>query len=290
MSAANWTPASLVRQAAPASEADLLLTRRTAFARALAGILSVTAFRTIEVTPGPTQILKLSEWQATQNPFGTVLRYECTQTPDQFALHLPGVFVSQLVDLHYGGDGQVRLQSSFTAAELKFVERLGERFGVPLPALCCATAQTEPQVKAQVSSLLDYQGTAREQICLMPFFVEGTGLKSATINCWVAMDVVGKLTDANLPENQTPKPLDPSWQRALQNAALDIPVFARAVLAQSRIGMDRLLALKAGDILPILVRPAVPLVAGGQQIALGAIGEANGMAAFKIESEGETLK
>lgn len=285
MSAADWVPASLLPQAKPLRDDDMLVSQRSIFARTLADILSATAARPVEVAAGPVQMLRLNEWQASQNPFGAVMQYDSLVASNQIALHLPGFLISQLLDIHYGGNGQLPSQSNFSAAEMKFVERLGTRFELPLSQFFGPTDRNDLQLTTLVSSLLNFQPpSSREQICLMPFFVESAGLKSATINIWVAVGKIGKLVEASTARNAAATPVDAGWQQALQSAALDIPVSASAVLSRSQIAMDRLLTLTVGDILPILVRPTVPLVAGGQQIAVGTIGEANRMAAFKIES------
>ena len=70
--------------------------------------------------------------------------------------------------------------------------------------------------------------------------------------------------------------------RALQNVSLPV----RSVVARPTLSVSELLALKAGDVIPITLAPKVPLIVGNRRLAEGTIGEQEGRAAFQVETIG----
>lgn len=74
------------------------------------------------------------------------------------------------------------------------------------------------------------------------------------------------------------------WHPALAHAAADISVDARAVLMEPVVGLERLLGLAVGDILPGTPAGAVQLLVEGRPVALGSIGVQSGHRALKIDT------
>jgi flagellar motor switch protein FliM len=70
----------------------------------------------------------------------------------------------------------------------------------------------------------------------------------------------------------------------MQSATLRVPLPARAILTQTEVPVSRLLSLRPGDILPVMLPADVPLLVAGHLFARGTIGEANGRSALKIEN------
>jgi flagellar motor switch protein FliM len=76
---------------------------------------------------------------------------------------------------------------------------------------------------------------------------------------------------------------DPLWRSRLAQQMQEIRLPARTVLARPSLNLQDLLALKAGDVIPVNIARNLPLIVGTQVVAHGTIGEQNGHAAFRIE-------
>lgn len=76
----------------------------------------------------------------------------------------------------------------------------------------------------------------------------------------------------------------PDWQAALAKGLCDVRLPLRSVLARPLLSVAQLCALQVGDILPIPVPRSLPLLINGVRFASGAIGDAGGQAAFRIDA------
>ncbi len=75
-----------------------------------------------------------------------------------------------------------------------------------------------------------------------------------------------------------------AWRGALAARLGDVRLSARCILARPQLSVAQLLALQPGDILPIPMPRALPLLIDGKRFATGTIGEQAGQAAFRIEA------
>lgn len=73
------------------------------------------------------------------------------------------------------------------------------------------------------------------------------------------------------------------WQSALARRAGDIAMPARSVIARPLLSMQQLMALRPGDVIPIGMPRAVPLLVADRRVATGTIGERDGRVAFMID-------
>jgi flagellar motor switch protein FliM len=74
------------------------------------------------------------------------------------------------------------------------------------------------------------------------------------------------------------------WHAALAAGLGDVHLPLRSVLARPLLSVGQLFALQKGDILPIPVPRAVPLLVNDVRFAHGAIGDSGGQAAFRIDA------
>src|SRR3546814_20316245 len=74
------------------------------------------------------------------------------------------------------------------------------------------------------------------------------------------------------------------------SALSDVRLEARSVLARPNLSVAELLQLKPGDVIPISGPALVPLLVAGRPVALGKIGDQDGLAALKTEKIEGRLK
>lgn len=245
-------------------------------ARGMQSLLDIRASGEIEVTAGTANAARYPEWRIAQNPFGALLRIGRGDNSDELFVHLPGHLLSQIVDLHYGGSGAVPPHADFSAAELQFVARIGERFALLLEAAGIARFRL---VETHTDLLQAGWPKSREAIAVQPFTVEGGAIKPAVISLILCSETICTLSE----RDTNNKPTDAAWAGRMRAATMRVRLPARTILTRSDISFQRLLTLAPGDVLPLRLPTQIPLVVAGHIIAHGSLGEANGRAALLIE-------
>lgn len=228
---------------------------------------------------------RYSEWSPLQPACSLLMPFELGKDGGEIVVHVPGQLISQILDLQYGGSGDVPPRHSFSTSELRLVARLGGHL-LPFINRAMLGIVGEPvkampvQTDLPAFDLPQY----RDSIVLAKIYIQPAGLKSTAISCFVGYAQAKKMALRFADANPTQLPAEPEWQTKMQNAALRVTLPARAILTQADFPVSRLLSLRAGDILPVLLPTDVPLIVGGRHFARGSIGESNGRAALKIEN------
>ena len=86
------------------------------------------------------------------------------------------------------------------------------------------------------------------------------------------------------PEGENASVVDAIWRDRLEQAVLQVRLPIRSVFARPELSLEKLIALKPGDIIPVLMPRYVPVSIGDRLFAHGSVGESNGRTAIKIES------
>lgn len=228
---------------------------------------------------------RYSEWCPSQPAFSLLMPFELGKDAGELVVVVPGQLISQILDVQYGGSGDVPLRSSFSASETRLVARMNAHLLpyihramqgiIPDPA----TAQPV-QTEMQAFNLPQY----RDSIVLAKIDVECAAFGPTMIHCFIGYAHAKKIAMRFADANPTVLPAEPEWQARMQNAALRVSLPARAVLTHADVPVSRLLSLRAGDILPVMLPADVPLLVAGRRFARGVIGESNGRAALKVEN------
>lgn len=273
--------ASLLRREDSVDDFAALAPHADRLARAFQDMLAKRASGLIETKSGDIQATRYPEWRIAQNPFGMLLRYYMAGSGSELIVHIPGYLVSQIIDIHYGGTGQLPVRAAFTPAEIKFVERLGEQLA---PHIVLGARGSAELVETQTDILNFGWPKSLDAICLLSIFVESPAIKSATISCIMSVETARTVASQMADGDTQTLTDDPVWQRKMQSAAMRVRVPARAILTRCELPAARLLTLAPGDILPVILPGKVPLTIAGHHFAEGTIGEANGRAALQIET------
>jgi flagellar motor switch protein FliM len=269
--------ASLLRTSDQGDDFARLLPVSDRLARAFREIFSGVK---VEVKTGSIAPARYTEWRITQNPFAVLLRFASGTRDDELVVHVPGYLISQLVDLSYGGKGQIGARGEFSPTEIRFIERVANQL---LPHVGLAFAAPGQLVEMQFDSLAFAWPKSRDQIVLANLFIENPVIKSATITCFMDFATARQIGDRLQETTGTNSAIDPHWREKMKAAAMYVHMPARAVLTRAELPASQLLTLKPGDILPVLLPSQIPLTVAGRPFARGTIGEENGRAALKIE-------
>lgn len=249
-------------------------------ARGMQAVLDSRATGEIMVTAGTANAARYPEWRISQNPFGALLRFGTVGCNNDLLVHLPGHLLNQIVDLHYGGCGTVPIQTEFTAAELQFAARIGERFALLFEAAGLGEVRF---YESQTDLLQAGWPKSREAIAVQPFTCEGSAIKPAVISLILSTETVNGLSKRNDSDPMNDMPSDAAWTKRMRAAAMRVRLPARTILTRTDISFQRLLTLAPGEVLPLLLPAQIPLTVAGHLFAHGSLGEANGRAALLIE-------
>ncbi|MBC6436508.1 hypothetical protein FM036_47570 [Nostoc sp. HG1] len=251
--------------------------------RGLQELLSTASGHPVSVKPGSVNAGSYNEWRIAQNPFGMLLRYQLTAQHGQVLVHIPGVLLSQIVDLAYGGNGNLAVRSAFTPAETRFAERVAEQLAPVIRAALGAILSVTPAFIALETDLLNAAWSkAQDRVLIGTAFVDSTGVKPATIG-WIICAEIAKSACSLQVANDASSP-DPVWRDRMRASAMAVRMPARSVLTRCELPLTRLLTLAPGDVIPVFLPATIPLTVAGRTFARGSIGEANGRAALRIET------
>ena len=283
MSAAEILPVSLLKTADETAGVGEVASVGERLSRGFQELLSAATGQPLAAKPGSVNLASYTEWRIAQNPHGVLLRYALTPKNDQMLVHLPGALLTQMVDLAFGGGGNVSARSAFTPAEMRFATRLAEGLVPAIREAWDGSLSVAPKLINVETDLLNAAWPkTHDQIVLQSFLVESQAIKPATISWTIASDTF-KAMPTTQSDSVTSLP-DPVWCNRMKSSAMAIRLPARSILTRCELPLTQLLHLAPGDVIPIFLPASVPLTVAGRIFAHGNIGEANGRAALRIEA------
>lgn len=185
--------------------------------------------------------------------------------------------VSALVDRMYGGKGIAAEPAAITPAGDRLATRVGE-------ALARAAGEGErPLRERETHAAFTRFAAADAMVAVLRLAVSLGDAQGGALEFVYPADALDRALRA---EGGQAGATDRAgeWTRRLARAARDVSFNARVVLARPEISMGELMALRAGDIIAVTVTRQVPMHVAGRRIATGRMGEANGRAAFMVET------
>ena len=199
-----------------------------------------------------------------------------------------GRFVMGLLDLFFGGTGAVPLMlpTEFSPAAEALIARLGGSIAVPLAASWEPLARitfTPGKVEANAAVLADIDGD--DPVIVTRFGIAVGDAKPVFLDLVYPVAALkphgASLTAKVLGKTSAP---DPQWRNGLTRAAMTVRFPIRSVLAEPVVSVSMLMALKAGDIIPIDIANEVPVMVGRDRLGCGTVGTSNGRAAIQLTS------
>ena len=226
-----------------------------------------------------------SEWYPSQPAFSLLMPFALGKDAGELVVVVPGQFISQILDLQYGGLGKVPERQGFSASEMRLAMRLNAHvLSYVNHALLGAIPEAVNAQPVQTDLQAFNLPQCHDNIILAKIDVECSALGSNAIHAFIGYAQAKKIAMRFDDVNPNGRPADREWKDKMRNAALRVPLPARAILTQADVPVSRLLSLRPGDILPVMLPADVPLLVAGRRFARGTIGEANGRTALKIEN------
>ena len=256
------------------------------FGRGLADLFASFGYGESVIRAGAMQMTSVSEWQSARSLNNAILRFDMKPVKGPMFVSIPAKLVTQLVDMFFGGDGLVETADhEFSPAEQRFLVRLGEQC---LPLLAAAwkdIVSIQPEmIRLEPAGGKPTIGKAQDLIVVQLFAINGPNGKSE-MQCVFPVSALRPIEALrSLPESETAPATDAVWRDRLEQAVMQVRLPIRSVFARPELSLDNLLALKPGDIIPILMPRHVPVSIGDRLFAHGSVGESNGRTAIKIES------
>ncbi|MDQ2878824.1 MAG: flagellar motor switch protein FliM [Pseudomonadota bacterium] len=201
---------------------------------------------------------------------------------------LDGRFVMELLDLFFGGTGAAphALAAEFSPSAEALVSRIGTMLAEPLRLAWEPLARLKfapGHVEANAAMLAGLDGD--DALVVTRFGIAAGTAKPIFIDLLYpvtalkpyAPSLTGKV------HAKTAEP-DPAWRTGLTRAVMGVSFPVRSVLAEPMIPLSQLMALKAGDVIPISFDHLVPVMVGGDRLGAGTVGTSNGRAAIKLNA------
>ena len=226
-----------------------------------------------------------SEWHPSQPAFSLLMPFALGKDAGELVVVVPGQFISQILDVQYGGLGKVPERQGFSTSEMRLAMRLNAHvLSYVNHALLAAIPEAVNAQPVQTDLQAFNLPQCHDNIILAKIDVECSALGSNAIHAFIGYAQAKKIAMRFADVNPNGRPADREWKDKMRNAALRVPLPARAILTQADVPVSRLLSLRPGDILPVMLPADVPLLVAGRRFARGTIGEANGRTALKIEN------
>jgi flagellar motor switch protein FliM len=238
-----------------------------------------------EVSVQAVNEVRYAEWSPSQPEFTILMPFNLGNSGIEIVIAVPGHFISQILNVQYGGSSDLSKRSSLSKSEMRLLDRLTAHL---LPYIDSVMNRIIPEPATAKSAKVGIQELNlpqyRDSIVLAEVSLQCVNISPTTVNCFVGYGHAKKIS--SLFANLAPAPTSsgPEWQARMHAAALRVKLPMRAVLTQVNIPMSQLASLRPGDILPVLPPKNVRLLIAGRPLAGGSLGESSGRVALKIEN------
>jgi len=256
-------------------------------ARSLRVVFEPVLRRSLRTWAEPLVVQRFADYSAERHD-GLTAWLPMAMTPgDGRALAVfDGGFVIETLDLFFGGNGDrpKTMPSEFTPAAEAMIGRLGQMLAEPMKAAWEPLARVAFAPGHPEGSPAMLQGLDGDDAMIVTRFGLADGVHDP-----VFIDLVYPVA-ALKPFGQTltgkvvgrSSASEPKWRAGLTRAAMNVRFPVRSVLAEPRIALATLMALKVGDVIPVSFGTDVPVMVGSDRLGIGTVGTSNGRAAIRI--------
>lgn len=284
MTVAEAQPISLIGTSPEGASFPMLDRVGQLFARGLRDHLANSHGCEPNVGSHSVQVRACGDWRQKPDALALFSIRLHKKLPMLIALPLPALL--GMIDLFYGGTGAAgEAREDLTSAELRFADRLVQRMAALLADAWAGVQPMQPVVGGfATSSQAKPICGANELVLMHSFSITDMPIPATELCCVYPLAALRALVGGIGEDGaRIAEPLDSEWSARTNAAALHVRLPVRTIFARPEISFSQLLALKPGDIIPLLLPQNVPVTVGGRQFARGTIGEANGRAAIRIE-------
>ena len=262
-------------------------------ARGVRGVFEPLLRKEVRCWAEPLVVQRLADYRA-ERPAGLTAWLPLAMTAagslptGQTLAVLDGRFVLELLDLFFGGTGHTPhdLPGEFTPAAEAMVAQLGTMLAEPMRAAWEPLARitfVPGHVEGNPTLISDLD--IEDAVVVTRFGIAAGTAKPVFLDLLypvAALKPHGPSLTGKV-QGKSAEP-DPAWRNGLTRAVMDVRFGVRSVLAEPMVSLSMLMALKAGDVIPISVGGDVPVMVGGDRLGAGTVGTSNGRAAIKLTS------
>lgn len=257
-------------------------------ARALRGVFEPLLRQPVRAFAEPLTVQRFADYQA-ERPAGLTAWQPLAMAPGEgrAVLVAEGGFVLKLLDLFFGGSGQLPavMPTEFTPAAEALVGRLATSLAGPLASAWEPVSKLgfrPGHLEAAPALLTDLDG--EDAVIVTRFGIAPGEDKPVFIDILYPVAALKPLAPQLTAKvhGRSAQPA-PGWRQALTRASMNVTLPVRSVLAEPVLPLGRLLELKEGDVIPVSFGPQVPVMVGGHRLAIGTVGTSNGKAAIRID-------
>ena len=194
--------------------------------------------------------------------------------------------VFTVVDSFFGGNGKyhTRIEGrEFTPTEMRVIQLLLKQTFADFveawaPVMPIEFEYLNSEVNPHFANII----SPREYIVVSRFHVdlEGGGGELHMALPWAMLEPIREQLDAGVQSDRIEK--DESWTHSLHSQLQDVEVELNCILVQQQISLRKLSQLKIGDVIPIDLKPEIPLLVEHLPLFSGEFGTHNGKNAIKI--------
>ncbi len=257
-------------------------------ARRLRDVIEPIAQTRSRVEANPLETRRFDEWQRNQADYMSLSLFRIRPGKGMMMMVMEPGFIANMVDAFYGGTGSGLAAKSgeFTPSEQRLLKRIVAGIADVLTKSWGETYPLEFELSThETNAAFVNMVRADEAVVVQSFTVKPGLAKSTRIEILYPLSMLQPIEDEIAARAQAgPAAEDSEWQDKLFSALENVSLPVRSVLARPEITVAQLLALKAGDVIPITLSQTVPLLVGNRRFAEGTIGEQDGRAAMMIET------
>lgn len=194
--------------------------------------------------------------------------------------------VFTVVDNFFGGNGKyhTRIEGrEFTPTEMRVIQLLLKQTFSDFAEAWAPVMNVEFEyMNSEVNPHFANIISPREYIVVCRFHVEleGGGGELHLALPWSMLEPIREQLDAGVQSDRIEK--DENWIRAMRTQLLDADIELSSTLATRQISLRELSRLKVGDVIPLELRPTVPMQVEHLPLFTGEFGIHNGRNAVKI--------
>ena len=261
-----------------------LITER--FARQLRVSLAALLRRSVDVTPVGVNVKKFEEHIASVSLPASANVIQMSPLRGKAVVTMPPELVFAIIDFFFGGDGTITNgyeEHEFTPTELGIIKSVMERiirhwqdaWGVVLPV---AVEHVKTESNPRFASIAN----PTEPVLDCTFDVEVDG-QSAKLHITIPYAMVEPIREVLvLGVKGDRNVIDERWSQTLRGELMEAKVPLKVCIATSQVSIRELIALKAGDVLPLIMEERVPVRSSGVQLFRGQFGVHNERYAVRL--------
>ncbi len=255
------------------------------FARLLRSSIYGLLRRAAVVSAGPVQIVKFGQYVQSLHLPTSLNMVKFNPLRGTGLVILDPKLVFSLVDMYFGGRGRhAKIEGrEFTTVETEIIRSL---LGNVFENLREAWVHVADLKIEHLSSEMNPQfanivsPTEIVVVCTFAAEIEGHGGELHVTMPYSMIEPLREVLDSGMQSDRVEQ--DDRWSLALRQELEDAEVEVRALLGRSTISVERLLELKAGDILPSDFSGTLTLLADDVPMFRGAYGQSSGRHALKV--------